>query len=52
MEEIFKCDKCGKQPEELSSFSHYGNNEEKIEDNGKYCEECFGQLDKLYSSQQ
>ena len=51
MEETFKCDKCGIEPEELCAFSKYGNNEDKIEDDGNYCEECFEQLDRLHSSQ-
>ena len=51
MEETFKCDKCGKEPEHLYSYTEYGNNEKKKKDKGEYCEECFEQLVKLYSSQ-
>jgi len=52
VEETFKCDKCEKEPDYLWSFTQYGNCEKKKEDNGEYCEECFEQLEKLYSSQQ
>lgn len=37
----FKCDKCGKLCEELTSFGAFGNNDFKKKDMGEYCDTCF-----------
>ena len=49
MDEIsFKCDICGKECEELWSFSQYGDNKQKKADNKQYCEQHFLQAEAKY----
>jgi len=33
----FKCDICGKECDEIWTFSQYGNNPLKIKDENRYC---------------
>ena len=44
----FECSVCKISPDELTSFSGYGNNPLKRQDNNEYCEKHFLEKERLY----